>query len=146
MPQCQHPPPSQAHVDVSKATIIDPAQVLVDSPEPWATKMITGLYEARKKKGMTEEQEATAIPGCGGASGGHHDHPPSRAGAPAPARRPRLLRHDDDDGGHLRRHGLWRVPLHGKHDETSATAHQDGARTLAAPLNPQLSGPMTSPA
>lgn len=63
MPQCQHPPPSQAHVDVSKATIIDPAQVLVDSPEPWATKMITGLYEARKKKGMTEEQEATCYPG-----------------------------------------------------------------------------------
>lgn len=43
----------QSHVSLEGAAIIDPNTVLKDSQTEWADTLVTGLYEARKHKGMT---------------------------------------------------------------------------------------------
>merc|ERR1719163_258596 len=46
----------KAHVSIEGANIIDPMLVLRDEPTEWGDEMVNGLYEARKKKGMTLEK------------------------------------------------------------------------------------------
>lgn len=51
----------KAHVDLSRAAIINPKRALLDEPTEWAEALVQGMHDARKAKGMTEPEARSLL-------------------------------------------------------------------------------------